>query len=54
MFPVSFLPPRFKIIQFNSMFSLRLETRAIFQIGSKQLLVSLHLMQAVVYFYNDL
>ena len=51
MFPVSFLPPRFKI---KSMFSLRLETRAIFQIGSKQLLVSLHLMQAVIYFYNDL
>ena len=50
IFSVSILPPRFNI---KSMFSLRLQTRAIFQIGS-QLLLSIHLMQAVIYFHNDL
>ena len=47
MFSIWFLPPRFTI---NSIFSLRLQRRPFFQIGPQKPLVSLHLMQAIIYF----
>ena len=47
MFSIWFLPPRFKI---NSIFSLRLQRRPFFQFGPQKPLVSLHLMQAIIYF----
>ena len=47
MFSIWFLPPRFTI---NSIFSLRLQRRSFFQIGPQKPLVSLHLMQAIIYF----